>query len=173
MSLIKKNGKPASSVANSIGVVTKWMSATGAVVLSIMMLITVADVTGRYLFNSPIYGSYELVGLLLACAGTWGFAYCEFSGSHIGIDFLVNRLSERAQAILKIFATLLTLIIISLITWQFLLAVIKPTTVAGEISEDLLLPLMPFRVIVLIAYFMFAIAVLISLIRSLKGVTKC
>ena len=45
--------------------VSKYMAIVAAVVLGVMMLLTTADVTGRYFFNAPINGTWEIVGLLL------------------------------------------------------------------------------------------------------------
>ena len=43
--------------------VSKVTAIIAAVVLAVMMLLTIADVAGRYFFNSPIKGTWEIVGL--------------------------------------------------------------------------------------------------------------
>jgi energy-coupling factor transporter transmembrane protein EcfT len=51
--------------------VSRVMAIIAAIILAIMMLLTVADVIGRYFFSSPIKGTWEVVGLLLVFAGTY------------------------------------------------------------------------------------------------------
>jgi len=45
------------------------LSATSAGVLFLMMAITAVDVTGRYVFNKPLPGGFEMTELLLAQIG--------------------------------------------------------------------------------------------------------
>ena len=67
-----------------------------------LMLLTVADVFLRYVFNNPIRGTIELtemmmVWILLVVA--WG----ALEGSHVKIDILMRRFSPRVQATVEIF----------------------------------------------------------------------
>src|SRR4030042_391852 len=86
-----------------------WLPSTNRVMVYIaafaltgMMLLTVADVVGRYFFNRPIRGAYELVGFLLVWAGSWGMGYCQIKRGHIRVDFIMQRLSQKNQAIMTI-----------------------------------------------------------------------
>lgn len=55
-----------------------------------VMLMTVADVFMRYLFNAPIYGAYEMVQYLLMLGTFASFAYCESLHGHINITMLIR-----------------------------------------------------------------------------------
>ena len=103
--------------------VSKGMGVIAAIVLAFMMVLTVADVIGRYFFSHPIKGTWELVGLLLVCAGTWGLAYCQMERGHISITIMEGFFSRRVRAAMSALACLIGLGGFSFVSWQtFLLA---------------------------------------------------
>ncbi|HEY79442.1 MAG TPA: TRAP transporter small permease [Dehalococcoidia bacterium] len=58
----------------------------------------VADVTGRYLFLTPIDGTVHIGQLILPFATFLSLAYVQMRGEHIRVTLLVERLSPRWQA---------------------------------------------------------------------------
>jgi len=163
----------ASRVEAGLGSVSRVMAAIAAVVLSIMMLLTAADVAGRYFANRPIKGSWELVGLMLICAATWGLAYCQIQKGHIRVTVLLERFSPRLQAILNSLAYLIGIGAFSLICWQMLVMaktyIFLPT---GGLTEDLSIPYFPFMLMLAIGAGMLAVILLVDLLRSLAEVVR-
>jgi len=150
------------------------MAVVAAIVLSTMMLLTVADVGGRYFFSHPIKGTYELIGLLLICAGTWGMAYCESRRTHIRVGILVDKLSTRIRNIVNALAYLIALGAFSIITWQMAVRAAQYISAGkGGISETLGLPFGPFYLIFAIGAGMFCLMLLLHLIKSLAEVIRC
>jgi TRAP-type C4-dicarboxylate transport system permease small subunit len=151
----------------------KIMAMIAASVLLAMMLLTVADVFGRYFFNSPIRGTWEIIGLLLVCAGTWGLGYCQLQKAHISIDVLVRRFSQRVKAAIYSLAYLIGLIGFSVICWRvFLLAKRYFFLTRGNATETLHIPYYPFMLIMAIGAGMLALVLLIDLRRSLTEVLR-
>jgi TRAP-type C4-dicarboxylate transport system permease small subunit len=152
---------------------SKVMAVIAALVLAAMMLLTVADVVGRYFFNHPIKGTWELVGLLLVCAGTWGLGYCQMKKGHISITILLERFSKRVQAIISTLAYLIGLTGFSLICWQMFLLAKKYFLLArGNITDTLELPYFPFMLALSIGAGMMALMLLVNLIHSLAEVAR-
>ena len=89
-----------------------------AAIILFMMLLTTVDVVLRYAFNSPLPGVYELQEFMLVGVVFLALAYIQSSNGHIYVDLLTNRLSERGQAVTKIFSHAVSLLIFGLITWQ-------------------------------------------------------
>ena len=83
-----------------------------------MMLLGTADVTGRYLFNNPILGTYETFGVLLPCIVLLGLAYTQAARAHIRITLVLQRLPSQVQHVLGIFTTLIAMFITVLIGWH-------------------------------------------------------
>jgi TRAP-type transport system small permease protein len=67
-------------------VLQRALGVTSAVVLFAMMLITAVDVAGRYLFNRPIAGGFELTEILLAALIYCGLPLVSARREHIVID---------------------------------------------------------------------------------------
>lgn len=61
----------------------------GPLLAALMFLIMAAmtvDVVGRYFFNAPIKGSYELIGLAMGAVIFLGLPLCTARGEHICVD---------------------------------------------------------------------------------------
>ena len=57
-----------------------------ATTLSLMMVVTCADVAGRYLFNRPIQGAFELTEMLLAAMIFTALPLVTARGEHVTVD---------------------------------------------------------------------------------------
>ena len=76
MTFRDKITKISSRTESGVHSTNRVMAYVAAVALVGMMILTVADVFGRYVLNNPIKGTWELVGFLLVAAGGWGMGYC-------------------------------------------------------------------------------------------------
>jgi TRAP-type C4-dicarboxylate transport system permease small subunit len=83
----------------------------GAVIATaIMMLLTSADALGRYIFNSPIMGAYELTEKYLMVAAIFlGMSYAFRGGIFIRVTFLVERLPRTFKLIAEHVSHLITI----------------------------------------------------------------
>ena len=151
----------------------KWMAVVGASALTLMMLLTVIDVTGRYFFNAPLFGTYEMVELLLIVAGTWGMAACQMERSHITVGIVVDKLPLRAQAIIRSIALFLSAGLFAVITWQMLVLTVRyiERGKAG-ITADLGISLVPFSIMFAMGTAAFSLVLLLHLVQSLIQVRK-
>lgn len=70
-----------------------------ALVLFGMVAITVIDVSGRYFFNRPLPGGFEVSELLLALAIFAGLPAVTRDGSHITVDLWTSHLGERSKRV--------------------------------------------------------------------------
>jgi TRAP-type C4-dicarboxylate transport system permease small subunit len=150
---------------------TRIMVYIAAVALFAMMMVTVADVVGRYAFDKPIKGAYELVGFLLAIAGSWGIAYCQVKKGHIRVDFILQRFPPKGRAILTSFACFLGFIAFSLLTWRVIvLANYYLSLKRGSATDTLGIPIFPFVVVLAIGTGVMALVLLFDLIRAIAEV---
>ena len=63
----------------------------GTTVLAVMMFFIMTDVLLRYIFNSPILGSYEIVEYMMALLIPFGVVYCAHTKGHVAVDILFDR----------------------------------------------------------------------------------
>lgn len=79
---------------------TRALSFLAALLLISMMVLTFVDVWGRYIFNSPVPGGFELTELMLATLIFAGLPLVTIGGEHITVDlieFTVSRTLERIR----------------------------------------------------------------------------
>ena len=165
--------KLASRIETGLHRVSKVTAIIAAIVLAAMMLLTVADVTGRYFFLSPIKGTWEIIGLLLVCAGTWGLGYCQVQKGHISITVLLQRFSRRVQAIIRSVTYLIGLVGFSLLCWRmFLMTIRYLTTMKEYVTETLEIPYPPFMFMLSIGAGIMALILIVDLVRSLAEVVR-
>ncbi len=82
---------------------------TAVVATAIMMLLTSADAIGRYVFNAPIMGAYEITEKYLMVAAVFlGLSFTFREGIFIRVTFLVDRLPPRFKRISEFASHLIT-----------------------------------------------------------------
>lgn len=76
----------------------------------VMMCLTTADAIGRYLFNFPITGAYEITEKYLMISAVYlGASYTYRTGSNIRVGILINHLPKIVQIVLNIFAQIVSI----------------------------------------------------------------
>lgn len=138
------------------------------VVLGFMMLLTVVDVTLRYLFNAPITGATELSEFMMVIVVFPAFAWVAVERSHIRVDLLISIWPRRVQLIVEIFVLLLSLGIYCIIAWR---AFVESMTV--ETTSSLLsVPHFPFYWIMTVGVIMLCLAIISLVIENVATVMK-
>lgn len=117
----------------------KGMRIIAAVCLFGMALLTGADVGMRGIFNTPIFGSEELVSILGVIAVGFALPYTHFQKSHIGVEIFVRRLSKRGRDAFKLVTNTATLALVGIVTWRMFLYA-QSLEESGEVSMNLELP---------------------------------
>ena len=98
-------------------VLQRALGVTSAIVLFAMMLITAVDVAGRYLFNKPIAGGFELTEILLAALIYCGLPLVSARREHIVIDTFDPMFSLRLKRILDMVAEVVCAIALAGVGW--------------------------------------------------------
>jgi TRAP-type C4-dicarboxylate transport system permease small subunit len=109
-----------------------------AVFLAAMMLLTVADVLLRAVFNMPIRGVYDLVELLLAYTFFVALPAVFLRDENIIVN-VVDDLAPRWVPALKRFAAAFAVAVLTVMAWQGWLAA-EDTFAFNDVTADLGLP---------------------------------
>jgi TRAP-type C4-dicarboxylate transport system permease small subunit len=99
--------------------------------LMAMMLVTVADVALRYLFNRPIQSSYDIVESALVVFVFHGMASVFLRRKHIAIDLIDSLVGPRIAMLLIRFSDVLAVVILIGFAW----AMITPALQAYEYGD--------------------------------------
>lgn len=152
--------------------ISKVMALVAAASLCIMMLLTVVDVAGRYFFNIPLNGGWEMIGLSLVCAGTWALANCQRERGHVNITVLLYRFSPRVEAAVLSVGYLIGLVAFSVISWGALTRAHRYYLEEGYYTDILHIPYYPFLLILAIGIGMLALLLLIDLIQNIGRIVR-
>ena len=106
-----------------------------AVFLAAMMLLTVADVTLRAAFNTPIRGVYELVELLLAYTFFIALPAVFLRDENIIVN-IIDDLAPQSVPALKRIAAFLAVVVLAVMAWQGWLAA-RDTLAFNDVTADL------------------------------------
>jgi TRAP-type C4-dicarboxylate transport system permease small subunit len=87
------------------------------VVLVTLMLLTVADVAGRYIFNHPIRGNIEISMQMMAYVTLPGLAYTLIKGIHVRVSLVLERLPQKVRIEAEVLADIMGLFLCGLLTW--------------------------------------------------------
>ena len=116
-----------------------WVSAAA---VTGMMLLTCMDVVLR-LFRRPIPGTYEVVGFLGAVFAAFSLGYTSTNRGHIAVDFIVQKLSPRAQTVIDGVNALVCAVLFGLLARQSMRYAADLQSF-GEVSMTLQMPVYPF-----------------------------
>jgi tripartite ATP-independent transporter DctM subunit len=106
------------AILNKVGIFSRWTNIIGIVALVSMIALTFVDVILRYFFNSPIKGVQEITEVIMICAIFLAVAHTHNTRSHISVDLVSNRLSEKPKAALEFVTNLLSLGLFGIIAWR-------------------------------------------------------
>lgn len=162
----RPDGPHDNAVVRVTNVTVTAAAAVAGVVLVALMCLTVADVVGRYFFNSPINGVFDLTQFAVLIMTFLSFAYCGFRGAHVVIELLYDRIPERAQFAVRRLSNGVGAILFSVIAWR---AVVQSVDVREfkEASQLLTIPYWPFYYVVAFGAALFAVVLAIKTFMDL------
>ena len=140
-----------------------------AITLFVMMVTISLEVGLRYIFNTSLYWSFEVVEYMLVALTFLGLAYIQFQGKHIKVEFIFDRFRPRAKVLTSIITTIITLflfIIVTIMGWYFAWEAWVENIKSWSITA---IPQFPVRVLVPIGGFVMCLYLLIELFRNIAA----
>ncbi|MEM5544946.1 TRAP transporter small permease [Sulfitobacter sp. AS92] len=122
-----------------------------ALAIMAMMLLGVAQIAMRTIFNNPIDGYIDLVELSMASMAFLGAAYTQRLGSHIRMELLIGKLSGRALWALEALGTALAMFIIGVLIYYSYGHFMRSFTL-GDTTIDAEFQVWPSKLLVPIAF---------------------
>jgi TRAP-type transport system small permease protein len=93
------------------------LGVAASAILLAMMLLTVVDVVGRYVFNRPLRGAFELTELMLLVLIFAGLPLVSYADEHVTMDFIDRLLSPRGQLVLRRGTQVISAVLMLLLAW--------------------------------------------------------
>jgi TRAP-type C4-dicarboxylate transport system permease small subunit len=121
--------------------VSRLLNNIAGVSVTVMMLLTVADVLLRA-GGHPIIGTYEIVALILALVIGFGIPEVSLDRGHVSMEFLLDKFPKRGRKVMLTLTRILCLILFACIGVN-LFSVAAGFRASGEVSPTIQLPFYP------------------------------
>jgi TRAP-type transport system small permease protein len=110
------------------------------------MLLGTANVIGRFVFNSPIIGSIEISGIMMAGSFLLALAITQARKQHIAVTDLVTRFPPKWRQVLEFAALFIGLVLFGVMTWLSA-KLVNTLWIQGEQIATVRIPAAPFRIL--------------------------
>ena len=163
-----KTGSSPSPLEKLVRPSSRFLNYVACAALCIMPIPVFIDVILRFTVSRTIPGGIEIQEYLLLILVFFGLAGAEWEGGgHIQIDLVLGKLSERGRNAVETFVYTLSLLILLLMSSQFVTQGIK-RLYNNELSKTLEVPLWIFWVLAALGALMLALVFLLRMLNTLK-----
>lgn len=120
----------------------EWLALLAVTLVTFAAALTVLDVVMRSIVGRPLFGTNDVVIILLTVGILACFPYCTATRQHLRVTALGDRLAASGFWAVEIVAGLAVLVVLGAFAWQFALRAIMLAK-TGEASQLLMIPLAP------------------------------
>jgi TRAP-type C4-dicarboxylate transport system permease small subunit len=147
--------------------VSKLLNIIAGIAVTVMMLMTVADVLLRA-GGHPIIGTYEVVALLMAVVIGFGIPQVSLDRGHVYVEFLLQKFSERVRNVVNSLTRVLCLVLFAFIGVN-LFSVGAGFRASGEVSPTIQLPFYPVAYAVAVCCLLECCVFIFDIVRIWRG----
>jgi TRAP-type C4-dicarboxylate transport system permease small subunit len=115
---IKPQARPTDPVGRVLFVLSYWAAVLGGLVVCAMAIMTTVSVTGRYFFNAPVEGDFELVAILTGISVFLFLPYVQLTRANVIVDFFLSGASPRLRGTFDSLGGLVYVGIATLFFWR-------------------------------------------------------
>jgi len=133
----------------------------------LVIMIIMAEVIARYIFNSPFIWSHESMTFASAFLYTLGGGYVLCERGHVSVDIIHKHLSVKGKAILNIIASLFMFFYIIILTQTTLNYALRSISILGRSGTPWNPPVYPVKTAIFIAVILILLAAIGNLIRDI------
>lgn len=153
--------------AHGIDIINEWVGKYIGYFIIPMVIIVSVDVMLRYVFNKPTIWAMDINVQLLGVLVIIGGGYTLLSGSHIGVDILVVKLSPRKRAVIDLITGWLFFLGVGVLLWKAWVATQISIATDERLTSIMAPPIYPFKMLMVIGIFLLLIQGISKFIRDL------
>lgn len=151
--------------------INRFLTHVSSIALAVLMFLTVADVFGRYLFNRPVPGTFELTEVLMVLIVFMALGLAQHHNEHISLDLAYNYFSRRQKGATDIFVEVVNLVVVVGITWQLYEYSVRMSE--GNYTTAVLeLPIHPFVILAIAGTVSYVLAIICDLSKSIAKIRR-
>ena len=154
----------------AVYLLSRWSDKVAQGALVTIMLLIVGNVLLRIAWE-PILGTYDLVSFLGAVLISFALAHCAVQKGHVAIGVVVERFSQRAQAITDSITGIFSVGIFAVMGWQ---CIVYATELwqGNVLSYTLMVPYYPIVYGVGFGSIMLSLVLVVGLFKSVAKAVK-
>ncbi len=156
-------------IVKFIQTVNRYLFALGAVPLFIATILTVIDVSGRYI-RLPLPGTLEISTLCLAFSVALTLAHTQALKGNTDVDVLYNCLPRKVQKVTSVFTYFLCVVIVGLMAWRAG-SWVGFSRRTQEWVDIVSWPFWPFKAVMLLGLFCLFLQFILDFVESLRELT--
>jgi tripartite ATP-independent transporter DctM subunit len=160
---VERGLNKAVNILDRVGIFSRWTNVIGVAALSCMILVTFVNVFLRYVFNRPIAGVEAITEVIMICAIFFAVAHTHNTKSHISVDLVSNKLTEKPRLALEFITNLLSAGLFGIVSWRTLEHAIFLIQDSRVHDKFIGIPSGPFGVVIVIG----CVSLFLLLIRDL------
>jgi len=153
-------------IAKFIQTVNRYLFSLGAVPLVIAAILTVIDVSGRYI-RLPLPGTLEISTLCLALSVALTLAHTQALKRNTDVDVLYNYLPPKVKKVANVFTSFLCVSIVGLMAWRA-----WPWVAFSHRTQEWVdivgWPFWPFKAVMLLGLFCLFVQFILDFVESLR-----
>lgn len=150
-----------------LGHVENIFNLVAAASILILMLMAVAQVLGRFIFNMPVPGFVDITEQAMAVFAFAGVAYCQRVGGHIRMEIVLGQLRGRAMWFAEFIGVLAIWVVVMLLlsgSWFHFLR----SWQLGDSTMDISLPTWPSKLVIPVALGLLSLRLLLQMYGYLR-----
>lgn len=151
----------------TVTAVSRVLDKVAGLGLVLIMLLVVANIIFRVVFNSPITGTIEYVGFLTAAVIGLSLAYCAVQNAHIAVNLVVDRFPVRWRGVVDVAMHILSAVFWGLGAWH-MLQYARSLVANGVVSPTTQTPFYPFVYCVGLGLLALSLVMLVKSIEVIK-----
>ncbi|SMP62747.1 TRAP transporter small permease [Anoxynatronum buryatiense] len=156
------------SVKKAVTTLTKAATLISIIVIFGTMMLTVFDVLGRFVFNKPIAGTFELTRIGLAMIVFPALGVAQLEKENIGITIVYDRLGLTVRKVLDVLIAVVSLGLFSIVFWQMIKHA-QRIQASGLITSVLRMPVHPWILAGAAGVFVLVLVLIIDFIETIQA----
>lgn len=145
-----------------------FLNSVAGIVILVVMLMSVANILARKVFNFPLYGFIDWMVMAVPVMAFLGLSFCQRLGGHIRMDILIGKFRGRTLWTIEFITTvLMTLVVAVLIygSWDHAARALR----IGDSTPVAYLPTWPVKAVVTLGFSLLVVRLIIQLAAYFKA----
>ncbi len=149
------------------GLISELAAKIGMLSIGVLLFMTVGDVLGRFLFNHPIPGTFEVTKILFALSVFFSMPVSQYNGENLGITLLYDRFPLRIKGVLDFIGSTVSIATFSVAFLQTLKYASRMQR-SNTVTSVLRMPMYPWIYLASVGLVMLVLVLVWDLAQSIK-----